>query len=201
MDRIPSPFDEYIVVNSDERLVGCWYGVPVRHDHVSAWDNLPIVTHGLLLVTNRGLVHCTEQGEYVRELRSYEFRPTGVEPSIKIPFSKILDLRVMTFQERGGINLLVLSVTSDVASNFPSSTSDEVQAGGFEVHFLMAQNADLEEIRSSIARARDEAASADAPLSSDTASQDSAASPDPDPDPSSRSDGGPIRFHAEDDAE
>ena len=72
MDQIPRPFSDFIEIKSGERLLACWYATRVRVTpqgeianeqtqlvgEVLQYPQTPDVLTGLLILTDKGLLHC-----------------------------------------------------------------------------------------------------------------------------------------------
>lgn len=152
MDSIPSPFSQYIAIQSDQRLLACWWGVPVRlspeggiDDRVAYHGRIvrqqPDPSQGLLLLTDKGLVHCRAR---TSQSLLGPSSVTGVVVDVKIPGSKTLklDVRACPGLDRP---LFVVSVDGDAATFSPEYVVGQI-AGTNEIHFLLDEQADPQEV-------------------------------------------------------
>ncbi len=142
------PFSQYLEIESDQRLLARWWEVPVRLSPEGGIDarvvhqgrmvqQQPNPSRGLLLLTDKGLVHCQERTS--RALLG----PTsviGAFMDVKIPRSKMQELRV---EPCPGLDrpVLVVTVDGDAATFSPEYVVGQV-AGTNEIRFLLDEQAD-----------------------------------------------------------
>jgi hypothetical protein len=202
LPAIPPPFDRFIEINPDQRLLDCWRGIFVRltpegridtlvgfrryargvfFPHVSevALRHDPDPTQGLLILTDKGIVHCRL---LVHPTAAYD-QAREAQVDLKIPHTSVLaaDVRQYPAVPRP---LLLVQVEGDAAAFSPQFVEGQY-AGTGDVHFLCAPEVNLPQVVSEIREAGGQAGSPGMPVR---------------PPPSSSEDG-IINFHAEEGSE
>lgn len=148
MDEIPPPFDRFVEINADQQFLKCWYGSPVRlkpdgqlephHDPVS----------GLLVLTDKGLVHClkltTPTSGLMRVFSKLGPLTIGVRVDVKVPFARLQEVELVKSPSVLH-RMLRLRVQGDAAVYSPQYEPGQV-AGTDLIHFLLAERVNAQEV-------------------------------------------------------